>query len=263
MKFNVFRKRERTPQRSVTKATLATLSPHETALNSIFGRVTLFPFEGSIFDPVTLRYHALRILCGALMDRRSDCTLPHPFCGPSHQQDGDTLHLMIVHAIPATDAIGLFESINLSFCRATPSSLEGLIVNDYPSLAARLVCVDPTPIRKIIASLTLNDKYMAHCGPVLDGLPNDHFTGYLDTSQALIYVCDPEPSHCQWEYWHTPPPDTPRWKGPSPPTYLCIQVFGEWYVFDPDYRSAEPRFAARLELADSPNHADGIQDGET
>ena len=260
MNFNFFRKKSRTPQRSASRATFATLSSHETTLNSIFGSPALIPFDGDIFDPVTFRYHALRILCGALMDRRSDCTYPHPFCGPSHQKEGDTPYLMIVHAIPGIDVVGLAECINLYFCRATPSSLNGLVVDDYPCMAARLACADRVPIRKIIASVFLAGKYFAHCGPVLNGHPKDHFTGNLDTSQALICVCDPEPSHCQWEYWHTPPPVTPLWKGPALPTYLCIQVFGEWYIFDPDYRSTEPRFAARLQLADRPNHAAGIQD---
>ena len=255
MNFNFFRKKGRAPQRSATKSTFVTLSSSETALNFIFGSVTLNPFDGDIFDPVAFRYHALRILCGALMDRRSDCKYPHPFCGPSHQEVGDTPYLMIVHAIPGIDAVGLAECINLYLCRATPSSLKDLVVGDYPGLAASLVCLDRVPIRKIIASGLINDTYLAHCGPVLNGRPKDHFTGNLDTSLALIYVCSPEPTHCKWEYTHTPPPDTPIWKGPATSTYLCIQAFGEWYVFDSDYRSPEPRFAARLQLADRSDHA--------
>ena len=41
------------------------------------------PFGGELeaSDFALLRHHALRVLCGALMDRHTDCRSPHPFCG--------------------------------------------------------------------------------------------------------------------------------------------------------------------------------------
>ena len=47
------------------------------------------PFGGDLEDFTVLRYHAIRALCGVLMDRHTACRSPHPFCGPSHQRDGD------------------------------------------------------------------------------------------------------------------------------------------------------------------------------
>ena len=80
------------------------------------------------FDPVTFRYHALRILCGALMDRRTLCPFPHPFCGPSHQEYGHTPIQLIVHANVGTDDTRTMEFVDLFLCRATTTSLEGLEV---------------------------------------------------------------------------------------------------------------------------------------
>ena len=44
-------------------------------------------FGGDLEDFTVLRHHAVRALCGALMDRHTACRSPHPFCGqPGHQQ---------------------------------------------------------------------------------------------------------------------------------------------------------------------------------
>ena len=231
MKFNFLRRRDSRPKPSVPLL-----------------------FDGDIFDPVTLRYYALRILCGAIMDRRSDCQYPHPFCGPVHQRHGDTPHLLIAYAGPQTDADKTYEFVSLYLCRATPTSTEGLQVDDYPGLAARLFHTDPVPIRKILARPAANGKHLADCGPLLDTKAGDYFAGSLDTSQAVPSFCDPEPDHCQWAYWHTPSPDTPLWEGVPEATYLCIQAHGEFYVFDADYRSPVPRLAACVQVTDSPNH---------
>jgi len=43
---------------------------------------------GDLEDFPTLRRHALGALCGALMDRHTDCEKEHPFCGPGHLRPG-------------------------------------------------------------------------------------------------------------------------------------------------------------------------------
>ena len=238
MKFNPFRKRGKPPQPSMPTETEAPTS-----------------FEGDIFDPVTFRYHALRILCGALMDRRALCPFPHPFCGPSHQEYGDIPIQLIAHANIGTDDTETMQFVDMFLCRATFTTSEGLEVDDYVDMASRLRCADEVPRNKILARPAIGGGiYPAGCGPLLKGSPADHFQGEMDISEGVAYLCDPEPGHCEWEYWHTPRPETLLWEGPPWATYVCMQVFGEWYIFDPDYRLPEPRWAARLQLADSPNH---------
>ena len=207
--------------------------------------------------PPPSRYHTLRILCGALMDRRSVCPFPHPFCGPSHREYGDTPIQLIVHAAVVTDDTETMEFVTLFLCRATTVSLEGLEVNDYVDLAARLRCADEVPRHKILARPATGGIYPAGCGPLLRGNPASHFQGEMDISESVAYLCDPEPGHCEWEYWHIPRHEACPWESPPSATYLCLQVFGEWYVFDRGHRLSEPRWAARLQLADNPNHFSG------
>ena len=59
---------------------------------------------GNLEDFAVLRGHALNALCGALMDRRSDCEKEHPFCGPGHLENGDSPKQFIAQAVPNQDA---------------------------------------------------------------------------------------------------------------------------------------------------------------
>ena len=52
----------------------------QSSLETRLNRVGV-PFSSDIADPLILKYHALRALCGALMDRHSSCQSPHPFAG--------------------------------------------------------------------------------------------------------------------------------------------------------------------------------------
>ena len=45
-------------------------------------------FGGNLEDFALLRHHAVRALCGVLMDRHTACRSRHPFCRhPGHRQD--------------------------------------------------------------------------------------------------------------------------------------------------------------------------------
>ena len=58
------------------------------------------PTFGNLEDPAVLRRHSLRALCGALLDRRSDCQRDHVFCGPGHEKDGDSPTQLVALAVP-------------------------------------------------------------------------------------------------------------------------------------------------------------------
>ena len=69
---------------------------------------------GNLNDFTVLRNHTLRALCGALMDRHSECSRQHPFCGPGHDQDGGEPTQLVAKAVPqrsgvtGNDLIGVY-----------------------------------------------------------------------------------------------------------------------------------------------------------
>ena len=59
---------------------------------------------GNLEDFAVLRRHALHALCGALMDRHTDCEREHPFCGPGHLAERRLSYSQfIAQAVPNTD----------------------------------------------------------------------------------------------------------------------------------------------------------------
>ena len=64
-------------------------------------------FGADLLDSTMLQYHAIRALCGALMERHSACRSPHPYCGlPGHHRNGDIHAALIIEAIPQTSSEG-------------------------------------------------------------------------------------------------------------------------------------------------------------
>ena len=60
---------------------------------------------GNLDEFAVLRHHTLRALCGALMDRHSECERQHPFCGPGHHQDGGEPTQLVAKAVPQRSGI--------------------------------------------------------------------------------------------------------------------------------------------------------------
>ena len=77
------------------------------------------PFGGDLEDFTILRYHAVRALCGMLMDRHTACQSPHPFCNPGHRQDGDELQMFVAEVVPqGTKDTGYADLIGIYLCPA-------------------------------------------------------------------------------------------------------------------------------------------------
>ena len=218
-------------------------------------------FDKDFLDPGVFRHHALRILCGAFMDRHSDCRSPHPFCGPGHRGSGDVVNLMIAHAMPETSGETRDEVIGIYLCRASATSLEGIKVDDYLNLSTRLEHADSAPVRKLLSVPPADGKFSVLCGPLLDPVKGEFMKGNIDPDNVRTYICDPEPPHCRWQYWDTELTADLAWEGRLAPTYHCIQARGEWWVFEIDYEHGEARIAAVTELADNPEHNYGIHNG--
>ena len=206
---------------------------------------------GNLEDSAVLRGHALNALCGALMDRRSDCEKEHPFCGPGHLENGDSPKQFIAQAVPNQDAttggglIGVYVS-------PVKGQNDGSGQQDILEYIFSFTPETP-PTRKLVVSLpTAENWYPAYYGTVTShGNDPSYPTGQLDPKRAVFSVnCSHRPEHCRWEYFDNEL-DT---HGRSVPTFHCLQVFGEWWIVEVDSVHGRAHKAAALEFADSPKH---------
>ena len=190
------------------------------------------------------KIHALRALCGLLMDRHSSCTIC-PFCG-SH----DGTHQLIVHADMQTDAATNEPLLALYFCKATlptdgpdPASIE--------EWAPLLTYAESVPTRKAVVKLLDNGTYYAEYGPIANPVDGDYSTGMLDRSEwTLSFFCDPEPPYARWQYWESQMQPGQR----VVPEFRCLQANGEWWIVDIDRERRMVQQVAAMTLADNPDH---------
>ena len=208
---------------------------------------------GNLEDFEVLRRHSLNALCGALMDRRTDCEKSHPFCVSGHTQNGDDFIELIAQAVPNKDAgggdlIGIF----LSYAKGHN---DGSGQQDIMEYILSFTTQTP-PARKLVVSPpTAEGWYPAYYGIVSNyGSDPSYPTGQLDPKKAVISVnCESRPEHCRWEY----PDNELETSGRFVPTFHCLQLFGDWWVVEVDKTSGKAQKAAALEFADNPKHGRG------
>ena len=212
-------------------------------------------FGGNLGDFTVLRHHAIRALCGALMNRHTACKSPHPFCGhPGHRQNGDLPTMLIAEAIPqrhhghsSVDLIGIY------LCQASAAE-SGEEQEDIMRYITRMIPADSVPNRKLVVSPSQAGVYPAMYGPIVNPVEGDYSTGSIDPTHARPISCNPEPRHCRWRYW-----DSSLTMGDwLVPRFHCLQVFGEWWVVDVDKTRGTAQQVAALDLADNPQHNFGI-----
>ena len=216
------------------------------------------PFGGDLEDFTVLRYHAIRALCGVLMDRHTACRSPHPFCGPSHQQDGDAPRSLIAEVIPQSttptdDADRIADLIGIYLCPASvKSSGKG---NEEPvEYIARMTPDLPMPNRKLAVLPPTGGVYQVTYGPILNPVEGDYSTGSLDPDNVRPLTSNPEPKHCRWRYW-----ESELGKGDwLVPRFHCLQTFGQWWVVEVDRSRGAAQQVAGLIVADNPEHNSGI-----
>ena len=111
-------------------------------------------FGGNLEDFALLRHHAVRALCGLLMDRHTACRSPHPFCRqPGHRQAGDVPMMLITEAVPqrSDTSTSNLDLIGIYLCPAAAvvgSEEHG----DVMDLIMRMTPSQPTPNRKIVVA---------------------------------------------------------------------------------------------------------------
>ena len=217
------------------------------------------PFGEDLEDFTVLRYHAVRALCGVLMDRHTACRSPHPFCGPvGHRHNGDTPALLIAEATPqGTTTTGSPNLIGIYLC---PARVESYTDGDIDPLeyTARMVPAQSTPNRKLVVFPPVGGVYEAMYGPILNPVEGDYSTGSADPESSRPLRGNPEPKHCRWRYWESEL-DKGDWLVPR---FHCLQVSGEWWVVEVDRGRGLFQQVAGLDFADNPEHNSGIHAGK-
>ena len=213
-------------------------------------------FGGSLEDFTVLRHHAVRALCGVLMDRHTACQSPHPFCNPGHWQNGDTPIMLIVQAVPQTSPAG-GDLIGIYFCPASGPVGESSGQQDILEFITQMTLAQPVPSRKIVVNPPEKGVYPIQYGPIVTPVEGDYSTGRIDPENQRLLRSDPEPPHCRWQYWESGL-TMGDW---LVPTFHCLQVFGEWWVVDVDRSRGLAQQVAALDFADSPEHNFGIHSG--
>ena len=215
-------------------------------------------FGTDLEDPALLRRHAIRSLSGMLMDRHTSCRTPsqsHPFCGPvGHRQADDAPQMLVVEAIEqvSDSSSSSPDRIGLYFCRATLS--EAVDSNDAMEYIIHMKHAEPAPSHKLVVFPPDADGiYQSVFGPVIKPVEGDFSTGGVDGNRARPFHCDPEPKHCEWQYWDSEL-DTSGWV----PRYYCFQGYGYWWIAEMDEMRRAAHQVAAFDLADNPNHNFGI-----
>ena len=222
---------------------------------------------GDLEDFAVLRHHAIRALCGTLMDRHTDCRSPHPFCGvPGHRggEAGELIQL-IAQAVPQgsadTDVPNL---IGIYLTRAIHGEIkEGERDKEIHPMEylARMVPRDSVQSRKLVVWPPKNGIYPVEYGRILNPSEGGYPTGSMDqNTNRPINDCNPEPKHCRWRYWESGNSGRNLQGDLLIPEFRCLQVNGEWWVADVNAAQGSIQQVAGLDWADSPRHNFGLHD---
>ena len=208
---------------------------------------------GNLEDFEVLRRHALLALCGALMDRHTDCEKAHPFCGPGHHHDSGDPTQFIAQAARNSDTSGNgLIGIYVSPAKGMNDRSGEQDVMEYVASFAP----QSPPTNKLVVSPPVPEGwYPAYYGVVTNyGGDPSYPTGRLDPKRAVISVnCESKPKHCHWEYRDS----ELETSGRLVPTFHCLQAYGEWWVLEIDKTRGRAQRVAALEFADNPAHGKG------
>ena len=208
------------------------------------------PAFSNLEDPAVLRRHSLRALCGALMDRHSDCQRAHPFCGPGHQQNGDTPRQFVAMAVQQRSGNTGAALIGVYLCPSTDSD-PGNGQQEVMDYLIRMVPTQAAPTHKlVVAARGASDVYPTLIGKVKDATGDENPGGMLDSGTHRTVRCTPTPGHCKWQYWDSEIELRPG----MVPRFHCLQVFGQWWIAEVDQESGMAQQVAALDFADNPGH---------
>ena len=203
---------------------------------------TVIPFESENLPYI--KHHGIRVLCGLLMDRNSECSLC-PFCG-----DSEPMTTMLVSIIAQTDAASGSPLVALYFSKTTDvrgSNME--VVRDW---ATRVGYAGPTPSREAIVELLDNGSYHALYGHFANLTAGDCSSGALYHSQpGIAFRCDPEPDFTRRQCWESLITEGQA----TLPELACIPLRGEWRMVDRDRERGMVRQVAARSVEDNPNHS--------
>lgn len=210
----------------------------------------IVPFPDDVAELPQLKHHALRALCGALMDGHSQCYVPgHPFCS-GWIADPRRTGTLIAEVACQKDLDDDSYLVAIYLTRAIsrmPATDEPVAQMDY---VMSLDFADTVPDRKMVVQLLANGHYLADYGPILNPVERDYSTGRLDREHSVLLYCDPEPTHAQFTYW----PSGVTEGQVVVPQFKCLMENGQWWIADVDHDRKCGQQVAGLEVADNPEH---------
>lgn len=244
-----FSRNERRPNSSDPGLNLAATSGSGPDVHA-YSNPPIVPFPDDVAELPQVKRHALRALCGALMDGHSQCYVPgHPFCSGwmADPQRTGTL-IAEVACQKDLDDDSYLVAIYLTRAISRIPDTDGPVAQmDY---IMSLDFAGPVPDRKMVVQLLSNGHYLAEYGPILNPVERDYSTGRLDREHSVLLYCDPEPAHAQFTYWPSGVTDgqvvVPRFK--------CLMENGQWWIADVDDDRQFGQQVAGLEVADNPEH---------
>ena len=209
---------------------------------------TPIPFPRSVSELPNLKHHALRALCGAMMDRDSGCLLDHPFCFPLEHAAANIVTLIAEVAClqngPEDYVVGIYMS------RAVARMPESEDLWDPQDYALSLDYAGTVPDRMMAVRLLPGGNYFAHYGANYDPVPGEYSTGTIDHANWTTLFCDPEPARAKHTYW----PNEITEGQQIVPQFKCLMLRGEWWIFDCDMERGIAQQVAALEVADNSDH---------
>ena len=192
-------------------------------------------------DIVDLKNHALRALCGLLMNRDSS-----PFSGGDYSTH---LNMMIdVRYLESKDNSIVIMLYFNQVAEGIPEDAQDIdIVQDW---AVRVWHKNPWPQRLALVQLLGDGTYVARYGTLNipiniyeDDFDIDPMEGFELTRDHII--CDPEPQWTEWQYWESEVTE----KQTTFPIFLCKRLRNEWWVIDIDRKQKVLQQVAGLRVA--------------
>ena len=198
-----------------------------------------------------MKYHGLRALCGALMNRDDDCEYLHPFCG----LDRDGLQITLIANISWGYDTGGKAILGITLSRASDGgrfsrSIPTSKVDELIEYTARLTYSDSVPFSLMVVYQLRNGNYLANYGRAIDTVPNNRFVGIVDPEEHTPLYCDPEPQRVNHLYHD----DIITLGQEEEPEFHCLGINGSWWVVDVDRTRGIHALAAGLEIVNHPEH---------
>ena len=213
------------------------------------------PFSEDITNPIVLRHHALRALCGAMTSVHSLCRSPHPFCGADDAaKAGNVINLIAI----ATHQVHEHTGSPLMAIYLIRAESNGTGQDYYPwpmNYIASLEPLEKVPYRKMVIVPSREGGYIAGYGQIENPVELNYATGSLDPATTRLLYFNPPPTHIEQELAGLALGDDGEW-----PRIYCFMHENVWHVMTMGLDDSQSLFYhfGPMDVVDDPNHNFGI-----